>query len=155
MRTLMHRPSRRRGFTLLEVVVSLAILSIAGVVLATGFASFLQNYHAAFNRSRDPEDVALVRAALLAEPDVEKVEDWNDLELPEDRKARWRATVEPTTIADLFSVTCEVEIRSPDESEPVQTTLHLNLLRPTWSQPDERETLRAASRDRLADRKFE
>lgn len=145
----------RRGFTLVEVVISLAILAIAGIALATGFASFLQSYDSASRRSAYTADVALVRAALLAEPVLETVEAWNDLALPSDGKARWRATVTPTEIADLFTVACEIELTRPGETGTTTRTLQLTLLRPTWSQPADRETLRAASRDRLAERTFE
>lgn len=156
MKPPVHPTVRRRaGFTLVEVLVALAILSITGVVLATGFASFLQSYGIATRRSSHAADVALVRAALLAEPDREVVENWNDLSLPEDAKARWHATITPTDIADLFTVACEIELTDPREPGTYTTTLNLTLLRPTWSQADERETLRAASRDRLAERTFQ
>lgn len=146
---------KRRGFTLVEVVISLGILSLAGVVLATGFASFLHSYDLANRRNSRAGDIALVRAALLAEAQLETVESWNDLTLPGDTRARWRATVTPTQLADLFQVACEVELTNPREPGTFTMTLNLTLLRPTWSQPDERETLRAASRDRLAERTFE
>jgi general secretion pathway protein I len=148
-------PLRRSGgFTLIEVLVALAIVCAAGLVLAAAFSNVLKDYDAVFHRSDHANDLTMVRTALFATSDLTVAQAWNDLALPDARKARWRAVVTPGQIADLFAVDCDVEITGSAASDTFKTTEHLMLLRPTWSQPVDRETLRAASRDKLAQRKW-
>jgi prepilin-type N-terminal cleavage/methylation domain-containing protein len=147
--------SRRAGaFTLIEVLIALAIISAAGLVLAAAFSNVLRDYDAVFHRADHAGDLQLVRTALLVTSDLSVAQAWNDLALPDARKARWRAMVTPGQIADLFAVDCEVEISGAGTKDDFKTTLHLMLLRPTWSQATDRETLRAASRDKLALRQW-
>jgi general secretion pathway protein I len=61
----------------------------------------------------------------------------------------WKATIDPTETADLFTVTFECEINAPDLKQPVHTTEMFRVLRPTWSKVDERDKLRAAARTRI------
>ena len=145
---------RARAFTLVEVLVALAIVCGAGLVLATAFANVMRDYDAVFHRASHASDLTLVHAALYATVDPAVAQTWNDLALPDSRKARWRATITPGQIADLFAVDCDIEITDPGSGDTFKTTEHLMLLRPTWSQPADRETLRAASRDKLAQRQW-
>jgi len=147
-------PRRCRAFSLVEVLVALAIVAGAGLVLALAFSNVLRDYYAVFHREDHSSDLTLVNAALYATVDPTVAQAWNDLALPDNRKGRWRATITPGQIADLFAVDCEVEISGTGTTETFKTTEHLMLLRPTWSQPADRETLRAASRDRLAQRQW-
>lgn len=146
--------ARGRGFTLVEVLVSLAIVAIAGLVLATAHTNVMRDHDAIIHRISHDNDLALVRASLFAAADREKAEAWNDVPLPDNRKARWRAEITPTQVADLFSVSCAVEVEGTGSAAAYQTTLNLMLLRPTWSLAADRETLRADARTRLAERKF-
>jgi prepilin-type N-terminal cleavage/methylation domain-containing protein len=146
--------SRIRAFTLVEVLVALAIVCGAGLVLATAFSNVMRDYDAVFHRVDHASDLTMVRAALFTTSDPTVAQAWNDLALPDSRKARWRATITPGQIADLFIVDCDVEISGTGTKDDFKTTEHLMLLRPTWSQPADRETLRAASRDKLAQRQW-
>lgn len=142
------------GFTFIEVMVALLIFAFSGLVLALAYVNILSAHQAALQRDAQAADRRLVREALRSEPGLENVTTWNDLELPDDRTARWRATVEPTPLADLFDVMLEVELTDGDG----QTETHVEtcrLLRPSWSVPGEREKLRADARSRLAQRTFQ
>lgn len=143
---------RHAGFTLLEVIVALAIFALTGTVLATAFLNVLGAQQAAMERDANAGDLRLARQALGLEPALDKVTAWNDLPLPDDRKARWRAVVTATTVADLFDVALEIELTAADGRTLPVVTENLRLLRPTWSQPADRETLRAAARSKLAKR---
>lgn len=144
---------RQRGFTLIEVLVSLAIFGMAAVVLGATYVNILTNYQAAMTRPARQSDLALLRPALLAEPDRVRAEKGGDQPLPGDRIARWQSRIGETAIADLFEVTFEWEITGPGRP-PVTGQETFMLLRPTWSDPAEREKLREASRQRLAKREF-
>jgi len=147
-----HRPVRRGGFTLLEVIVALAIFALAGTVLASAYLNVLGAQQAALTRDATAADLRFVREALAAEPALDKVTAWSELPLPDGRSARWRATVTPTAVADLFDVVLEVEFTGADGRARPAVAENLRLLRPTWSQPADRETLRAAARSKLAKR---
>lgn len=143
------------GFTLIEVLVALAIFAVAAVMLSSAYVNVLSAHQTALHREDLAPDLQLVREALRAEPQREKVEAWNELPLPDDRAARWKATLEATPVADLFDVTLDVELSSAGGSKTVTVSETCRLLRPTWSQPAERETLRAAARSKLAERTFQ
>jgi general secretion pathway protein I len=148
-----HRASfsgRAGGFTFLEVLVALAIFAVSGLVLASAYVNVLSAQHASLQRDAIAGDRRLAREALFAEPALEKITVWNDLELPEDRTAKWRATVTPTKVADLFDVTLEIELPAVSGGKETKITENHRMLRPTWSQPGESEALRAEARSKLA-----
>lgn len=145
--------ARRRGrvgFTLIEVLVALAIFAIAAVVLGAAYVNLIQTHAALRDRDGREADIAFARDALLIEPDRAKVERGGDVVLPDGRTGNWRATVEPTEVSDLFDV--EIEFSAPPPSgtgEMVRTTSKLRLLRPTWSTAAERKRIRDAARQRI------
>ena len=149
---------RRRsagGFTFLEVLVALAIFGFTGMVLASAYINVLSAQHASVQQDVTAADRRLVRQALYAEPTLDKVHAWNEIELPEDRKGKWRATVTPTKIADLFDVVLEIDLPAPKgSSQDLTFTETCRLMRPTWSQPADREALRTDARSKLAQRSF-
>ena len=149
-------PSRRlaRAFTLIEVMVALAIFAFAGLVLSAAYVNVLNAQETALRRDDTAPALAQVRASFRAQPDRALVEGWNDLALPDDWSARWRATLTPTTIADLFDVVLEIELTDPRGQRQVRTEA-CRLLRPTWSQPGDREALRAAARTKLSERTYQ
>lgn len=147
-------PDPAGGFTFLEVLVALAIFGFTGMVLASAYLNVLSAQHASVQQDITAGDRRLVRQALYAEPALEKVQAWNDLELPEDRTAKWRATVTPTKIADLFDVTLEIELPPAKGGKNLTFTETCRLLRPTWSQPADRQALITEARSKLAQRAF-
>jgi general secretion pathway protein I len=136
-----RRGGRRAGFTLLEVLVALAIFAMAAVVLGATYVNALNAYEAATRRNEYDEDLRFVRAAMLAEPDRDKVEEGGQLNLGGSKRARWQADIASTGTADLFAVTWTCEITDPARPQPYRVTQTLMLLRPTWSDPVERSQL--------------
>ena len=144
----------RPAFTLIEVLVALVIFGLSGLVLASAYVNVLSAHQAALQRDVNAGDLRLVREAVRAEPSPDKIIAWNDLALPEDRKARWKVTLTPTPVADLFDVAVEIELNGKDGKRQTLTD-NCRLLRPTWSQPADRDTLRAAARSKLAQRTYQ
>jgi general secretion pathway protein I len=142
--------AKRGGFTLVEVLVALAIFSLAAVVLGASYVNLIQLHAALRARDVNEDDVRWVRAALLAEPDRALAERGGDVILPDGRSAQWRATITPTGVSDLFDVVLEAEAPPPGGSgESVRSTATLRLLRPTWSTEAERNLVEQRAQQRL------
>lgn len=142
---------RRRGFTLLEVLIALAIFVMAAIILAASYLNVLASYEAA-NRGLDRnEDVEFARMALMTEAERETVEKGGEFEGVNGRRIRWKATLEETELPDLYLVLFECEISGGELKQPERVLQQFRLLRPTWSKGDERDKLRAKVRDRIAE----
>ena len=134
--------SRRAAFTLVEVLVALAIFSIAAVVLGATYLNVLNSYDVVSRGVATGEDIAFARAQVLLEADRTKLEKGGEFETTGGRHARWSVEIASTTTADLFSVAFACEIADPARPEPDKTTQTFLLLRPTW-------TIDAAERSKL------
>jgi len=141
---------RRRAFTLVEVLVSLAMFALAAVVLGAAYVNVLLNYHNMQRRTAEKDEIAFVRASLLAEPERARVEEGGEVPLEGGGRLRWDATLTETEVADLFRVELAWEISSGGTEPARRERQTFLLLRPTWSEPDQREKLRTAAKERLA-----
>ncbi len=141
---------RLRAFTLIEVLVALAIFAIAAVVLGGAYVNLLQANASLRELDGSGDDLQWARAALLIEPDLATAERGGDVILPDGRSANWRAVITPTNVSDLFDVVLELDAPPPGGSgDIVKSRGTLRLLRPTWSKPADREKLRQTARQRL------
>lgn len=139
----------RRAFTVLEVMIAVAVFAMAAIVLGASYMNVLNSYAMIERTGEHDQDMAFARAMVLAEPDRQVVERGADFETPEGRRVSWRATVEPADMPDLFTVAFECEINSPQMKQPVRLTESFRVLRSTWSKPDERDVLRGKIRERI------
>ena len=141
---------RKSAFTLIEVLVALAIFALAAVGLGSAYSNVLLSRMALKEKGVGEEDFARCRAAMLETANFADIEKGGDVYLPDDRMARWKGKVEPTTVADLFWVTLTVEIQTsaggPYGSPREQSQW---ILRPTWSVESERAKLLADAKERL------
>jgi general secretion pathway protein I len=149
-----RRPRRRQAaFTLIEVLVSIAIFALAAVVLGSAYVNVLSGYQRMRSSSQDGSDLAFVRALVLAEPKLEVIEKGGDVRRADNTTVHWQAEVEPTNRADLFHVSLECEMPGVGNNKNYTLRDSFLVLRPTWSDPAEREKLRAKFREELAKRK--
>ncbi len=139
----------RSAFTLVEVMVALAIFAMAAIVLGASYVNVLMGY-AVVNRAPHADaDLYFARAALQAEADRETAEEGDEFESANGRRVRWSAVITPLNVADLFEVTFTCELTDSGETQPRVVTQTFRLLRPTWSEGEDRETLRTEARDRI------
>lgn len=144
-----HR-SRRNAFTLVEVLVALAIFALSAIVLGSAYLNILNSYDIAARNAVTGEDVAFARQIVLTEPDRTKLEQGGDFDTTGGRHVHWGVEIASTTTADLFTVTFTCEISDPTRSEPEKTTQTFTLLRPTWSTDiAERDKLRGEAQTRI------
>jgi prepilin-type N-terminal cleavage/methylation domain-containing protein len=144
------RGRSRRGFTLIETILAMMLFAIAVVVLASSYVNILESMENVRVDQTLEQELAFVRAQLLMEPELDDVEKGGEVPTPSYGMASWEAVVAPTTIADLFRVELSIRLEGTGDANPpreISQTLHV--LRPDWSEPTERENLRAESRKRL------
>ncbi len=151
MRAGARKPETIRAFTMLEVLVALAIFATMAVVLVASYLNILTAYEVAGRGPAGESDVRFARDMLLAEGSLDAALEGADFEGADGGRVKWKAEIEPTETADLFQVTFTCEIEAAKET-PARTVVEtFRLLRPTWSQPADREALRAESRQRILD----
>jgi general secretion pathway protein I len=140
----------RRAFSLIEVLVALAIFALAAVGLGAAYTNVLLGRQALKQYDVGAEDLARCRAALLETVNYDDIEVGGDIYLPDDRMARWQGKVEPTEVSDLFTVTLSAEIQKETGGEFIQMREETRLLlRPTWSTASDRKVIRDAAKARL------
>lgn len=140
----------RRGFTLLEVTLAAAIFAVAVVVLSSAFTNALSALANMRHEENDAPLFEFVRSHAITIPDLENFEEGEKLPLPDEAQALWTALVEPTNIADLFKVELAITLQRPGRDDAVQVQ-HFYLLRPTWSDADDRSKLIDEAKTRLSD----
>ncbi|KRP36726.1 MAG: hypothetical protein ABS34_06145 [Opitutaceae bacterium BACL24 MAG-120322-bin51] len=145
----MMPPRTESGFSLIEVVVALALFAMASVVLSSSFVNaLLAREHGQSNDLRHA-DIRAVRMQLLLEPNLDDAEDGDRYDTLNNGTANWEASIEPTNVIDLFEVQLRIEFSEPQEQQAATYTESLYLLRPTWSKSDERSSLLQDKKDDL------
>lgn len=142
-----------RAFSLLEVVIAVAIFGMAATVLMSAFTNALLARERSVSNDLLNADIRAVRMQLLLEPDIEAAEDGDDYETLSSGRATWEAQIEPTNVVDLFRVELRMDFTDPPEDLPPNYQETLFLLRPTWSQSDERSDLLQDKREELENRR--
>src|SRR5262245_25161384 len=121
-----HHPSPS-GFTLVEVLASLAILAMAAVVLGAAYVNTLTAHHAVAVRAATGYEIDYLRDSILNEPERDNVEKGGDVTLPDNRRLQWEAVIEEAPVPDLFKVTVRGKIfsTSPTSDNSFEQTLML------------------------------
>ncbi len=139
------------GFSLIEVVVAVALFAMAATVLMSSFVNALFARERSQSNDVRDADIRAVRMQLLLEPNLDDAEDGGQYETLNNGEARWRAEIEPTKVVDLFRVEFFIEFPQPQEEQAADYHETLYLLRPTWSESDERATLLEDKKQALLD----
>ena len=137
----MLRAHKSLGFSLIEVVVALALFAMAAVVLTDSFVNALLARERGIINDAYNRDIQAVRMQLLLEANREDAEDGNSFETLSNGMARWEADIEATNVVDLFRVALRIKFQDPQEDQEALYQEILFLLRPTWSEADKRSDL--------------
>jgi prepilin-type N-terminal cleavage/methylation domain-containing protein len=143
-----HKGCRSKGFSLIEVVVAVAIAGIAFFILTQTFFNVLLTLESLEAESDYQKDVRFVRRQVIQIADRDELEDGGEITTLDLGEAQWLAEIEETEIVDLFKVQLEIEFENP-EGEPILYEEIIFLMRPTWSDPIESSEILAEVRDAI------
>lgn len=146
-----HLRHSHAAFTLVEVLIAVAIFAMTSTVLMSAFVNALLARESAANYDLFNADIRAVRMQLLLEPSLDDAEDGGDYESFHCGDASWEAQIAPTNVVDLFQVQLYIRFSDPPEGLPSDYSEMLYLLRPTWSESDERSDLLQDKREALED----
>lgn len=141
----------RRAFTLLEVLLALALFAGAVVVLASSYLNIITSLEAVKTDRAFDQEVRWVRDQVFQEPDLKELEKGGELRTADGGAVRWQASVFPAAVADLFTVELHVEMTAEKSGKSTQRehTERLTVLRPSWSEPVERSKLFEEAKQRI------
>lgn len=140
---------RNRAFSLVEVLAALLIFALTAVVLGGAYLNVLNSYEVAQRSNVNDNDVTFARSQLLTQSDLPTAQAGAEFD-DGNRHVKWTAEIDPADTTDLFTVTFTVVLTDPGTA-PVKTVVeNFMLLRPTWSDPTARTTLRQAAASRIA-----
>ncbi|KAF0094431.1 MAG: hypothetical protein E1N59_1962 [Puniceicoccaceae bacterium 5H] len=149
------RRTARHGFTLVEVIVALAIAFVSLGVLTQAFVYSLEALPSEqTNRQIERDDLRWVRSQILESEDRDVLEDGGEITTPTLDEVEWEAELEEAELPDLFYVTIQYQWRdqlSLEDREHEETLLIYN---PNWSDPTDRDSLLEDAQDaieRIAD----
>jgi len=129
--------------------VALMIFALTAVVLGGAYVNVLNSFEIARNANANNEDVSFARSQLLAIADLQTAQAGAEFD-DGDRHVKWTAEIDPAATTDLFTVTFTCAITGQNASDSKNVVETFMLLRPTWSDPAARSTLRQAAADRIA-----
>lgn len=145
-----------QGFSLVEVMVALAIFGLASLVLAASYLNVMTSYQSSTKGLLEDPDLAYARDQLLQMANLTDAENGLEYDTPDNppldpaRHVKWTADIEPfsgstqTPPTDLFTVTLTLVDTAPG-AQPKTVVDVFQLLRPTWSDPTTRSTQRQAN----------
>jgi general secretion pathway protein I len=141
------------GFTVLEVLVALAIFAMAAIVLASSYLNILNGYEVIARGAEANADLAFARTLVLNEADPKKLEQGGMFDTADGNRVNWSAEITSTNMPELFTVTltCETSgaTKQSASDKAVQT---FTVLRPTWVvDTAERDKLREDVKTRITE----
>ncbi len=152
---IQYRSHSSSGFTIVEVMLSLSLFIVAAAVFASSYVNVITSFETVQVDQAYEQDMTMIRQEAFMIEDVLELEEGGEVPTGSHGLASWKVEYEPTLVADLFKVKLMVVLNPANddgevESREVEETYYLT--RPTWSEPSEREVLRADSRDRLLEK---
>jgi len=146
--------SKRSGFTLIEVIVAIALAGAGFLVLSEAFANALRALDNNQLEADRQGELRFVRNQILLEPDRDEFEQGGEVTTLAIGEVQWEAEVEETEVPSLFRAQLQLSYVDPITEEEVITTETLRLLRPTWVDPVENSILLEEFRERIENRRL-
>jgi len=141
MRNDLYLIKAKKGFTLVEVTVALAIFGIAVVVLTQSFLGGMFSLESFKFDSTNDDALMFVydKVIPLAKSDIET---GGSITTPNNGVAKWSGSVKTTSTLELYKVIINVSFEEKKPGTPTKSktyTEEFYLYRPQWSEPGEKE----------------
>jgi general secretion pathway protein I len=140
---------RTSAFTLIEVLAALMIFGLTAVVLGGAYLNVLNSYEIAQRSNVNESEVTFARSQLLTQADLPTAQAGAEFDDGASH-VKWTAEIDPADTTDLFTVIFTCVISDSTAAQPRTVVETFMLLRPTWSDPSARSTLRQAAAARIA-----
>ena len=137
--------STRKGLTLLETLVALALFLLAGAALIESCSNALNGIISVIELEDHGQTHRFAIRQVIRIADRDEFESGGEMETVDGAALSWKAEVEETSILDLFKVDLTLQHREQTEfgeGEEIEHNVTLYLLRPDWSNPIDRESLK-------------
>lgn len=141
MRYLRMRKGKR-AFSLVEVLMALALFAIMGAVLLQSVLNGIHALDLVRPEGRQAEDVRFILRQILSIEDRNAFENGGEIETVASGPARWSAEIEETEVLDLFRVEVQIAIGENNQRPDGGIREVLYLYRPRWSDPIDRSILK-------------
>ena len=143
----------QRAFSLIEVMVAVALFAIAVTVLSQSFLNGLVPL-AQFKKQRSVEqDVRFVRRQVFSIKDRKELEEGGEIETATSGLAQWEVEIEQAGVIDLHKVTLTIRFAGNKRYKAQTVSRTHYLLRPLWSDADERSELLQEKRELVQERR--
>ena len=142
---------RQRGaFSLIEVLVALAIFTLAVAVMAQGVNNAMHAIDVVKSETERDQSFRFASRQILKIEDRNEVEDGGAFSLANDGKVLWQAVLEETEILDLFKLEVTMSLEGVEGlSEEEEYLEAVYIWRPEWSISEERSSLLQRKKDAL------
>lgn len=128
----------KKGFTLIEVTVALAIFGIAVVVLTQSFLGGMFSLESFKFDNIEKEALLFVYNRALSLDNCRDVEKGGAIKTLEKGIAKWTGTVQQTSTLNLYRVTLGVTFQEEKFSKKARShEEEFYVYKPQWKQPEE------------------
>ncbi|HZZ18650.1 MAG TPA: hypothetical protein VFE25_04740 [Opitutaceae bacterium] len=129
-------------------MAALVIFVMTAVVLGSAYLNVLNSYQVAQRSNANEDAIAFARSQLLVISDLATAETGQEFD-DGPRHVKWTAEIAPTNTTDLFTVIFTCVVTDPPAGDKTTKETFM-LMRPTWSDPTERTSLRQNAANRIA-----
>lgn len=145
--------AKNRGFSLIEVVLAIALFALFAVVLSKSFVNGLRALDQFQRKKSFYQDLQFVRRQVLTIADRDEIEKGGAIETVSSGRARWDVQIESTNVVDLHKVELTVSFSEGDINGGEDIQREHYLLRPTWSDSSERLELLDEKRQLIGEKR--
>jgi type II secretory pathway pseudopilin PulG len=147
----MKIPRHHAGFSLVETLVAMFIFILAVGVLAESASIAINGLVSYEIKEGSDRDFQFVRDQVLTISDTDSLSMGGRVQTPNAGDGEWQLVESQTTdTPDFFQITINITLSGNDSVPPQSATQSMMVLRPQWSQTDQRSDLESAIHDNLA-----